>query len=295
MTRIAGWMVVRDDAYYVDMAVKSMDGHVDGFFVLDTGSVDETPEILKTMAENFKSQMIVERKSFGGLAPFSKDYREAEARNYALDRATELFSPDWLVQIDSDEIFNSRYWEIFCTIQDRDDAENYGHSTHEGITLNAIYNGPECHTVWGDHLLYDPHIRAWRARKKVRWVKLQGRHVIPMVEGEMEDLPFSFVTGEQVHFHLKRSFGPKSILYWMSGWRDGGMAMLLKEFGLMTPELFKALGSEMIRRQFFGSSFKTGKFVHPDHELSEIMKNCVGYEHPLPEFVKEKWREWGGA
>jgi len=59
--RLAVWMIVRDDVYYVDMAIKSVLPFVDGIYILDNGSSDRTIE--KIEAKDYRITILTEERS----------------------------------------------------------------------------------------------------------------------------------------------------------------------------------------------------------------------------------------
>lgn len=85
MTALSACLIVRDEAAVIDACLQSLQGVADEIVVVDTGSVDETPE----RAERYP----VELHAF----PWCDDF--SAARNFALDQATG----DWILYIDADE------------------------------------------------------------------------------------------------------------------------------------------------------------------------------------------------
>ena len=78
-------LIARDEAEFLGGCLESLSGIVDEVVVVDTGSVDETPDIARR---------------FGAVVvhhPWREDF--AEARNVSLDRATGR----WILYIDADE------------------------------------------------------------------------------------------------------------------------------------------------------------------------------------------------
>lgn len=276
--RIAAWMVVRNDAYYVDMAIRSLAGHVDGIVVVDTGSTDDTKEKLQQM---HGLDILVLEKDFGGTGRFEDGYREAEARNYAMKQTIQAFDPDWLVQIDADEVYNDRFWEC---VKDAyaTGAQGFGHPTSMPVTPDLVSSHPLDMQIWdGKWKLFDPHVRSWDARLQVTWVKPEGGHVIPV------GACHNYVTSDDVHFHLHRSFGPKSLHAWFTnfekGWEDAAENLGVSPERINDQEWFE---------EKYPERFISGKFVPPAEVLLSRMKYVKETSHLLPEFVVSKWKEW---
>jgi glycosyltransferase involved in cell wall biosynthesis len=209
----AVWIVCRDEEFYIDMAIESVISKVDGIFILDTGSKDKTLSVIS----NFKQDKIVlEQKDFGSNFRFGCDLegvedrcqRQVEARNYAMKRAIEIFNPQkFIIQLDADEIFNDRFFEILESLE----GDCLGHSTDLSITSHTVSSHPLDIEIWNGIKLFDPHVRVWRASLPIHWAEREGRHVVPRLDGYRDylDIPNRVVTSNNVHFHLHHSFGPK--------------------------------------------------------------------------------------
>ena len=211
MKRKAAWMVVKDEEFYVDMALQSIVDYVDGIAILDTGSRDNTLAIIKEFEEKYPKKITLIEKDFGANPDFrfGKDYKEADARNYAMDIAIGFYNPEWMVQIDSDEVYSPRFFELI----DETTGDCLGHSTDlPTSTSTTSFSSADC-SNWNGHKLFDPHVRAWATSLNAHWMSRVGSHVFPFVPGigGYLDTPNRFITEEHVHFHLHRAFGPKCI------------------------------------------------------------------------------------
>ena len=83
--RITAALIARDEERVIDDCLASVQGHVDEIIVVDTGSRDATPDIV--------------RRRGGRLLHRAWDDDFAAPRNMALDAATG----DWILYIDADE------------------------------------------------------------------------------------------------------------------------------------------------------------------------------------------------
>lgn len=83
--KISCCMIVRDAIEALPIAVKSIAGVVDELVIVDTGSVDGTKELARSLADVYDE------------LPWNDDF--SEARNYALSKC----SGDWIVSLDADE------------------------------------------------------------------------------------------------------------------------------------------------------------------------------------------------
>ena len=293
------WLVVRDEEFYIDMAIECAAKYVDGIYVLDTGSKDGTFQTIFNLQKKYKN-IVYEYKEFGGDSRFgiksgqkpgfAEIYREKDARNYAIEQALVYFKPvDWLVQLDADEVVNERYWEILDTLTGPDDL-SFGHSTCVPYTPYLISDNPQSMVVWKGIRLFDPHVRAWSTKLHVKWAHPEGRHVIPKIVGHDEDLPVYRVTKDHVHFHLHRAFGPKSIHAWLTQFSQAwGQAS--ETLNIPIEDIF----NQKVYKKRYPEWFKDGKF-NPDRSWHEYRIRTYGatkISHPLPDFVVKKWEDWG--
>jgi len=267
--KLAVWIVVRDDVYYIDMAIKSVLPYVDSIYILDNGSTDGTLELI----ESFKSDKIfLEKIKYDfDKADFDKGYHtwnhpywmwdetkdgnsmEAQTRNQCMKNCIEKFKPDWLIQLDADEVYTPLF---FAQLKQHDLSKIVAirHSTDNFITPNYIMRRPnqDC---------FDPHHRSWNPTLDISWKKTSKTcgHVAPdmskFTEGKI------WMDGI-VHVHLHRTFGPKCEKYWGAE-REANKLYNPKN---INPELFDGL-------------IKNAKKVNFNwDELS---------------FVLEKWKKWG--
>lgn len=91
---ISACMIVRDEAENIVSCLKSLEGWVDELCVLDTGSKDETKQIIR---DTWKGKLILEDYKW------RDDF--ATARNASIDLATK----DWVFIIDADERVRAGY------------------------------------------------------------------------------------------------------------------------------------------------------------------------------------------
>jgi glycosyltransferase involved in cell wall biosynthesis len=217
MNRICAVMVVRSEAYYLRLSLACALRHSDHVFVLDTGSTDESMQILASELERVgPARLAFEQRDFGGSYNFEggsyptndpRAYREMEARNYALERAEQLFDPDWMVRLDVDETMAGSLFDIMR-------RENNAPSLRFNCEL-ALHYGPPLR-LYRENGSCDPHVFAWDRRKgSGRWTHPSGQHVC--LTGPGFGMPR--MISEPVQFHWHRVFGPKSIytyLWWES-------------------------------------------------------------------------------
>jgi glycosyltransferase involved in cell wall biosynthesis len=295
--------VIRDEEFYVGMAIQSVIDYVEGIYILDTGSKDGTLEVIEDFQKRYPGKIILEQKDFGGSRRFdntpSNFYREMDARNYCLERAEEIFKTvDWFIQLDVDEVYNKRYWDCFEEIEKYPIAISFGHSTNMLSSPYTVMDVDASCSIWGNAVtgkrerLFDPHVLAWNRNKlSVGWIHSPGRHVCKVLKGTKSVLKPTFITGDHVHLHLHRSFGPKSLSGWFTlglGWEDAAKTLNIP---------LEEINNQKIYEEKFPRNFIDGKFIPPDG-IKEIRDKysirSINLTHPLPPYVVEKWIEWGG-
>jgi len=287
--RKAAWMVVKDEEFYVDMAIQSVMDHVDGLAILDTGSRDRTIQIIEEFKNKYKNKIVLVEKDFGADKEFrfGKTYREAEARNYAQEIAKSFFSPDWLIQLDSDEVYNDRFFEIVDSM-DLGKNDCFAHSTDLPTSIETTSSNPADMSIWSGVQLFDPHVRSWAAHLDVKWQYRIGAHVFPRIPGVPGYLetPTRMITTEHIHFHLHRAFGPKCIATYITDFRCAYESASI-ELKVPLPRIFD--------QAYFGERwpdwFENGKFKPKKEVLQKLKKNSVLCS--LPSFVIDRWKEWG--
>ena len=217
--KLAVWMVVRDDEYYIELALKSVLPYADGIYILDNGSTDKTIKLI----ESFKSDKIfLEKIKYNFERPdfdkgdhtwthpywqwnekYDGDSLEAQTRNLCVRHCIERFSPDWLIQLDADEVYTPLFFQKLSEL-DLTKISAIRHSTDCFLTKNIIMRRP-------NEDAFDSHYRSWNPKLNIQWKKTNRRegHVGPKVY-ETEKQKFYWMDGI-VHIHLHRTFGPKTI------------------------------------------------------------------------------------
>ncbi len=160
MTRIRLNMIVRDESARIGRCLRATLPFVDSYAILDTGSTDETPAIIRGIAGELKKDGRVGHASF---VDFS------QARNTALDLALEDDAFDYLLLVDADmelrvedptalDALDAPFYSIvsfipgslshaFPRLLRRDVARTarYHDETHEYLRANGrdLFGGPE--------------------------------------------------------------------------------------------------------------------------------------------------------
>jgi len=260
--KIAAWLVVKDEEYYVDMAIKSVAPYVDGVYVQDQYSTDNTAEIIE--ASIGSTPLRIDKINIG-LEKFNRQYNEPFYRSLAISCCEEHFKPDWILQIDGDEIYTPQFFETVKKLDQSGELSKYNgvrHATERFIAPQYYAQNLRALQTVNGQTYHDPHTRFWRAGRDVRYVSNPGIkgffHCIPRPQPD----PILWIPGI-MHIHLHRTFGPKAFPFW----KEGG-------------DLFEQTVP-------FNPKQQAPKW------FDKNMEEAVFTDFQWPDYVMEKWNKWG--
>jgi glycosyltransferase involved in cell wall biosynthesis len=261
--KIAVVMCLKSDlgleAYYVDMALLSLLPYVQGIYIQDQGCKDNTIDVVKGVVGG-KVPLAIEDE-INSLPRFSLDYNEPVYRNKAIERCEALFNPDWIIQVDADDIFTPLLFEKVMAA----DLTGYNgifYASDRFITPEYM-DGYRGHLIeFGGRMWADPHYKFWRAAIRLRYPDVHAGHFhnVPATDCN----PVFCVEGI-CNIHLHRMFGPKAFNFWRS---DGD------EF-----EETKPFNPRKQAPKWFSSPVNMG--------------SAIKIDYPWPDFIMDKWKEWG--
>ena len=132
--KIAMWMVIKDDEYYVDMALNSVLNYVDAIYVQDQSSLDNSVDvIIETVGE--RVPLVIEMVKTK-LPKFHVDYNEPYYRSLAILRVENLFPEcDWILQQDADDLYTPFFFEQVKKIEESGEIKT---STVSGIRVSVL-------------------------------------------------------------------------------------------------------------------------------------------------------------
>ena len=269
---IVAWMVIKDDAYYADMAVKGVLPYVSGIYVQDQASTDNSVQVIKDTVDD-KVPLIIEIEDTG-LKRFDPEYNETVYRSLAIKRARKLFSSDWLLQFDADDYYTPYFFGKLVELEESGKLDRYNsvrQAAERFVTpeyrARAADNELGSVFVVNGEAYLDPHTRLWRSNLPCEYIQnpefvgseYQYLHCIL----HPEPVPTYWLPGMCV-IHLHRIFGPKA---W-SFWAESG-------------DVFERTIPFNPRRQA------------PKHfESDKAMGNAVYMPYDWPDFILKKWKEW---
>lgn len=219
--RIVSWSIINNE---IDFIADVIDYHapwVDAMYLLDTGSTDGTLEILKEKAKQYSSKVYIEEYHTKYIPEYNvpweemkNPFPEVEVRNYAIKRCKEICKPDWLIQLDGDEVFLEETKKVINDIdQNNPRVVAINHST---INPAANLKTHRKEFRFGHHF-YDPHSRIWSTKYNIEYIRntnLNGKqfHCNPSIIGwnkHLFEIPGTIWVKNNFHFHLHWMYGKK--------------------------------------------------------------------------------------
>lgn len=269
MLDIAAFMVVKNDVYYVDMAIKSVLPYVKGIYIQDQMSTDGTYEEIVKLDDG-TGKICVQRVDTGHKERFESDYNEPYWRTQALVLAEHVFKTGWILKLDADEIYTEYFFdrlkgllegnptfECIRVSGDRPISKDYW-ATLGSTELEKTEISPE------GGRFGDPHTQVWRSGKYYYTVNptLPGTCFHPILTPDPQ--PQYWLPGI-CNIHIHRIFGTKAFNFWAEG------------------------GDEFKRKTPFHPPTMAPKWFN--HEVN--MGTAEKRDFKWPDYVLEKWEQWG--
>lgn len=243
---IVTWSIINNEIDFIKEIIEYHLSFVDGMYILETGSTDGTLEYLKNLNH---PKVVVEEYPIKYSTEYhlaweemKQPFPERDVRNYAINRAREAFKPDWLIQLDGDEVFLAETKKIIDKVNP---CLSISHST-----LNPV-GDPTTHRKEfrkGYHL-YDPHCRIWNCQYQIEYIlnpAFHGKkqyHCIPSLAERGRHIFHEYgnlFVPDNIHFHLHWLYGRKLDSFFPGRSRSEIAALLpVNEFFDLLPEPFQ--------------------------------------------------------
>ncbi len=215
MTKIISWSIINNEIDYIKDIIDYHLSWIDMMYILDTGSTDGSLEYLKEYSLK-DNRLIIEEYPIKYVPQYDVEWEkmqnpfpEVTVRNFAIQRA-ELLNPDWLIQLDGDEVFLSKTKDVILNSKNHSCV---GHST-----INPVCKLEE-HPLErrGGYSLHDPHVRIWKAKQGIKYINnprfgSNQFHCIPVVGNSTKHLFHNSLIrfiDDPLHFHLHWMYGKK--------------------------------------------------------------------------------------
>ena len=200
-------MTIKNEEWYVGMAIRSILPYVEKLFIIDTGSTDSTSyEIIKLNSDKIDLEQV---DGFSQGVDHNGFYNRPYWCNKLIKKCLEI-NPDYLLNIDADEYFTPKTFEI---LQKNPNKKSYTFSTFDLTSLEGHYfDGSD---DFGRDTLNYPHTRIIKTTSNYCFISDYGhpeygyQHAQGSYDGKIF-LPWDFVSNEICHLHF-RWIGPKSL------------------------------------------------------------------------------------
>lgn len=212
--KIVTWSIVNNEIDYIEDVVNHHLSWVDQMYILDTGSTDGTLEYLleksktnpKLIVEEYHTKYTPEYEV--PWEQMKNPFPEVEVRNYAIRRCKELCTPEWMIQLDGDEIF-------------LESVKNSIAAHPNAVALNHSTINPACDLKTHrkefrfGHNFLDPHSRIWNTKYSMEYIKSGEKqyHCVPSIKGwnkHLFEIPGTIWVKDNFHLHLHWLYGKKA-------------------------------------------------------------------------------------
>lgn len=205
--KIIAWMTVKNEEWYVAMAIRSVLPYVEKLLILDTGSTDSTLyEIMKIENDKIDLEQV---DGFSKGVDQNGFYNRPYWCNHLIQKCLSL-NPGYLLNIDADEYFTPKTFKI---LKDNPDRRCYTFSTFDLTSLQGHFlDGSD---DYGRDTLNYPHTRIVKADSNYCFIpdsdkpQYGYRHAQGSLNGK-DFIEWDFVSEEICHLHL-RWLGPKRL------------------------------------------------------------------------------------
>ena len=150
-------MIVKNEGKrYLNQVLNSLRGHIDDAVIIDDGSTDNTIQICQEILQGIPLRIIQ-----NGQSMFAN---EVELRKKQW-RETIKTNPDWILNLDADEILEDGFWDNAESLINRRDIDLYF------FRLYDMWN--ETHyredKYWSAHSIYRPFLMRYQPRFHYTW------------------------------------------------------------------------------------------------------------------------------
>jgi len=264
--KIAAYIVVKNDAFYIDMAIQSVLPYVSGIYIQDQKSTDGTTDIIRSFAGQYPDIIKHEIIDTTIEDRFDPNYNEPKYRSLGVQRAEDLFNPEYILKLDADEIYTDYFFQNIFSMQDvlkdyqgvRVSGERFISKIYKTACPYSAVEGP------GGKKFYDPHTQLWKASLNLRYVKNPSMVGFLHCVHVPDPIPAFWLSGI-CNIHLHRTFGPKAFKFWAEG---------EEEFEEKTP-----FNPKVSAPNWYNS------YVN--------METAEKANFEWPDFVLNKWKAWG--
>jgi glycosyltransferase involved in cell wall biosynthesis len=264
--KIVAYMVVKNDEFYIDMALQSVLPFVAGIYIQDQKSTDGTTDIIRSFVNKYPDLIKHDVVDTEINERFDPNYNEPKYRSLAVQKAEELYNPEFILKLDADEIYTEHFFKSVLSLKGFGD--NYRGAKVSGDRfISKIYKTGCPYSVTMSpqgKRFYDPHTQIWKADLHVRYYRNPAMSGFLHCVHSPDPQPVYWLDGI-CNIHLHRTFGPKAFNFWAEG------------------------GDIFERKTPFNPQVSAPKWYNNQVNI----KTAEQVNFKWPSFVLDKWKEWG--
>ena len=262
-TKIVTWSIINNEMDYLPDIIDYHLSWCDQMYFLDNGSSDNSYEYLCSRAnskevdngyleDGIVSPRIIVEKYHTSYTPeynvpweqMQNPFPEIDVRNHAIKRCKELCRPEWMIQLDGDEVFLESTRKLI--------EKHYNKVCISTSTINPVAPLKE-HRIENRFgmKLYDPHARLWNAKYNIEFINnknLRGKnneviqyHCTPSLVGwnkHLFETNGNLFVDDIVHIHLHWMYGKVQMFNKDISRQDIIKGQKLNELSYLVPKIF---------------------------------------------------------
>lgn len=150
-------MVVKnEEKRYLSRVLNSVKGHIDEAVIIDDGSTDNTVKIFREILQGIPLHIIQNSQSMFA--------NEVELRKEQWSETIKT-NPDWILNIDADEIFEEGFWNNIKDLMNKPDIDVYSFRLYDMWDENHYREDK----YWNAHSLYRPFLLRYKPEFDYKW------------------------------------------------------------------------------------------------------------------------------
>jgi hypothetical protein len=150
-------MIVKNEGKrYLKKVLNGLKGHIDEAVIIDDGSIDNTIQICQEILQGIPLHIIKNEQSMFA--------NEVELRKNQWNETIKT-NPDWILNIDADEMFEDSFWDNVRKLINQKDYDYYCFRLYD-MWSETHYREDD---YWNSHSIYRPFLLRYQPRFNYIW------------------------------------------------------------------------------------------------------------------------------